>query len=378
MSDRLRVCLVSAAYYPYPSGVSEHVHHLAIALRDLGHDVEILTTRFAGRAEAPEPVPVTRVGRAVLVPLNRSYATLPVGLRMPSQVRRFLERGRFDVVHCHGFAWPEISYWATVSSRAITVVSLLTAGFSTGTRGAGLFRRLFRRQLAAIDGLVPISNRALEAFRAYLPLPHRIIPCGVDLERFRPDVEPLRDSGGSPRILFLGRLDGRKGIDVAVRAMPTVLARLPGARLVVVGAGPEEKTARRLVELHRLGQAVEFAGRVSWDDIPGWYTGADVYCAPTLGGETLGIVLLEAMAAGVPVVASDIPGYDETVRDGAEALLCPPGDPVALGTAIVRLWSDPVLRKRLVDAGLARVRDYAWPEIGRRTVDYYRELLGSR
>ena len=378
MSDRLRVCLVSAAYYPYPSGVSEHVHHLAIALRDLGQEVEILTTRYPARTEVPEPVPVTRVGRAVLVPMNRSYATLPVGLRMAGQVKRFLAPGRFDVVHCHGFGWPELSYWATVHSRSVTLVSLLTAGFRITTAGGGLFRRLFGHQLRRIDALVPISRRALDAVRAYLPIRARIIPSGVDLDRFRPGLEPLPAPGPGPRILFLGRLDRRKGVDVAIRALAAVRRRLPGAVMTVVGSGPEEGRARRLVAGLGLAGAVTFTGRAGWDELPRYYTGCDVYCAPTLGGETLGIVLLEAMAAGAPVVASRIPGYDETVRDGTDGLLAPPGDPDALAAAIARVLTDEPLRRRLRASGLARARDYAWPEIGRRTLDFYRELLQER
>jgi hypothetical protein len=109
MKPRLRICLVSAAYRPYPSGVSEHVHHLAEGLRDLGQDVSILTTSFSGFGETRTSLPVTRFGRALLVPMNRSYATVPVGLRISGQVKRFLADGGFDIVHCHGMFWPRAS-----------------------------------------------------------------------------------------------------------------------------------------------------------------------------------------------------------------------------------------------------------------------------
>jgi phosphatidylinositol alpha-mannosyltransferase len=376
----LRICLVTAAYHPYPSGVSEHVSHLGYSLQELGHTVEVLTTRYSGyHDDSTEPFPVTRFGRALLVPMNGSYATLPVGLRMAGQVRRFFSDRDFDIVHCHGMFWPEISYWAIRHSRSVNVVSFLTAGFSTGTRGGRTFQWLFRRHLEKIDGLVPVSNRARRAFEAYVPGDYRIIPCGVDLTRFNPDIAPLPEQKpGSPTILFLGRLDARKGIRVLIQAMPDVLARLPDARLLVVGTGPQSGSAAGLARELGIADAVRFIGKVKRQDIPRCYAGCDIYCAPTLGGETLGIVLLEAMATGKPIVTTDIPGYDETARADADALVCRPDDPPALAAAIVRIAQDKELRSRLVASGIRRAQEYSWPSIARRTADYYRELIKAR
>jgi phosphatidylinositol alpha-mannosyltransferase len=132
--------------------------------------------------------------------------------------------------------------------------------------------------------------------------------------------------------------------------------------------------SRRLVDRLGIGSAVEFCGRVPLQEIPRAYASADVYCSPALGGETLGVVLLEAMACGTPVVASDIPGYDETVRSGTDGLLCPPGDPRALAQTLLQVLRNPDLSRRLAAAGPERARDYSWPLIASRTLDYYREL----
>ncbi|MFN2115805.1 MAG: glycosyltransferase family 4 protein [Anaerolineae bacterium] len=385
----LSVCLVSAAYHPYPSGVSEHVAHLAAALSRQGHRAEVLTTRHTGlpaspSAPEPEPVPVTRVGRAVRVPLNGSFATLPLGLGLPAQVKRHLATGRFDIVHCHGLFPPEISYWALRYSRSVNVVTFLSAGFGTTSRGASAFRRLFRRHLQRIDGRVAISRRALETFEPYVPGDCRVIPCGVDIERFNPHVDPLpppapRPSGGpAPTVLFVGRLDRRKGLSTLIDAMPRVVAAVPGSRLVVVGDGPQRaRTEHRVADLG-LGGRVAFEGHVGAADLPRYYAGADVYCSPALGGEALGIVLLEAMASGTPVVASDIPGYDEAARRDIDALLRPPGDVAALADALVAVLRDDALRARLAASGSARAASYAWPVVAERTVDYYRELIALR
>lgn len=372
--------------------MSEHVSHLARSLTDLGHTVSLLTTRFAGDwDDSREPCPVTRLGRALLVPMNRSYATLPVGLRLAGDVRRFMAAHEFDVVHCHGMFWPEISYWALRHSRSVNLVSFLAAGFRINRRGGGTCRVLFRNLLRRVDGFVPISERARDAFAAYVPdlcapaggLEWRTIPCGIDLGRFQPGLTPLPwfDSA-RPTILFLGRLDRRKGIRALLSSMPAVLRELPDARLAVVGGGPEEPAARRLAARLGIERSVSFLGRVPREDLPRCYCSSDVYCAPTLGGETLGIVLLEAMASGTPVVASDIPGYDETVRRDRDGILVPPGEPAALAAALVRLLRPGPgrddLRRRLVESGLSRARGYAWPEVAGRTVAYYRELLARR
>jgi phosphatidylinositol alpha-mannosyltransferase len=374
----LRICLVSAAYRPYPSGVSEHVHHLALELRRLGQDVSILTTNFPDTEDSTGPVPVTRIGRAVLVPMNRSYATVPIGLRMRRQVKTFLDSGTFDVVHCHGMYWPEIAYWAIRHSRSVNVVTFVTAGFRIHTFGSSLFQKLFRCHLAKIHGRIAISSRARQAALPYVPGEYRIIPCGVDLERFKPGLKrSALYEEGRPSILFLGRLDHRKGIDALLRAMPRVLGVIPGALAVVVGRGPMERTARRLVSSLGIGHAVRFAGAVSQEQLPGFYAGCDVFCSPASGGETLGIVLLEAMASGAPVVASRIPGYDETVRDGIDGLLCPPREPERLAETLTLMLKNTELRRRFSASGLERARAYAWPVVARRTLDFYLELLSS-
>lgn len=372
----LRVCLVTSAYRPYPSGVSEHVAHLAAALADMGHDVEVMTTRFRDAPDAETgPVPVRRLGRAVLVPANGSYATLPVGRDLPGQVERLLRARRPDVVHCHGVFWPEISYWAIRKSRSVNVVTFLSSGPDLTDRGSRAYRRLFSGQLDKIHGRIAISQRARRTYAPYVPGDCRIIPSGVDTGRFRPDRAPLQGRPGRPNVLFVGRLDRRKGALVLVRAMALVRRRMPDAHLTVVGDGPTASEVRASVDALGLGASVTLAGRVPNADLPRYYAGADVYCSPALGGESFGIVLLEAMAAGAAVVASDIPGYDETVDRGRTGLLVPRNDPPALAAALLRLLEDRGLRGRLVAAARMKAERHAWPVVAERTVAYYRALI---
>ncbi len=379
----LRICLVTAAYRPYPSGVSEHIYNLAKSLKQLNQEVTIVTTRFPDFENLPnkrvEPVIVYRFGRAVLVPMNLSYATLPVGLKLPAQIARFFQTHHFDIVHCHGLFFPEISYWALRYSRATNLVTFLTAGFKIHTTGSNIFRFLFRNQINKIHGKIAISRRAEAAIQPYLPGEYRIIPSGVDLTQFRPGLPPLPGKKEKNRtVLFLNRLDKRKGLDILIQAMPLVRKKISDVRLIVVGKGPLDSKCRQIVKKFGLEEIVKFMGKVGQEELPRYYCGADVYCAPALGGETQGIVLLEAMACGVPVVASKIPGYDETVRDNIDGILFPPSEISSLAECIVKVLTDDTLRNRLIANGLKRVQDFAWPLIAQKTLNYYQELLAIK
>jgi phosphatidylinositol alpha-mannosyltransferase len=380
----LSVCLVSAAYLPYPSGVSEHVAHLAAELLRAGHRVDVLTTRHEGDpapssagALAPSSageIPVTRVGRALAIRGNGSYATLPVGFSLPREVRAHLEETGPDVVHCHGFMFPEIAHWALRSSRGANVVSLMSAGFPS-SRVAGLvYRTAFHGTVRRIAGTIALSEWAAECHRELLPGPFDIVPSGVDLARFRPDLAPLPDGVTGPVILFVGRLDARKGARVLLNAMPAVLDDHPESTLVMVGSGPQMDDCVRLAAQLGIAERVRFEGRVTRADLPRYYAGATVFVSPATSGESFGIVLLEALAAGTPVVASAIRGYDEVVRAG-EGLLVPPGQPSVLAAAIARLLSTPDLRAQLARAGSRRAGEFAWPTIARRTVRVYERAL---
>ncbi len=378
----MRILLVSAAYRPYPSGVSEHIYNLALNLKNLGQDVTILTTNFPNFKHlctpSDEPVPVYRFGRAVLVPLNRSYATLPLGWRLPKQVADFLTNHQFDIVHCHGLFYPEISYWAIRYSREVNLITFLTAGFKIHTAGKDIFKFLFRHQIKKIHGRIAISNRAKAAIEPYLPGDYRIIPSGVDITRFRPGLPPsLEKTPTNPIILFLGRLDRRKGLAVLIQAMPLILKSIPTARLVVIGKGPMEKACRKLACQLGVERSVQFLGTITQESLPNYYCASDVFCSPALGGETQGVVLIEAMACGVPVVASDIPGYNETIQHNLDGLLCPPGDVKNLSQSIIQVIVNKELRKRLIANGLEKVKKYSWSVVAQKTLEYYQELLSS-
>ncbi len=380
MNDSARplgICLVSAAYRPYPSGVSEHVHHLACELHKLGHRVHVLTTNFAGPVEPADPFPVTRMGRALLIPMNRSYATLPVSISMPVMVPRFVRQHRFDVIHCHGIFPPEVSYWALVGTRVPAAVTFHTYGKLPSEPVLKAFRTLFaglNRRIAARIGV----SQAGAAFACRLfPGKFHVIPNGVDLGRFCPTAPaPPVMAGAQPTVLYVGRFDERKGLPVLLRAMPRVVAAVPSVRLFAVGSGLLEAECRGLARELNITDHVVFTGRAGSEELPGYYAGCTVYVSPALGGEAMGIVLVEALACGRPVIASNIPGYNEVLQDNVNGILVPPNQPEPLADAVIRVLTSPALQARLSAKAVERAREFAWPEVTRRLLDVYCEILG--
>lgn len=369
----MKICLVSDPYYPYPSGVSEYTHYLAKYLRRFGHTVKILTTHYQGEKFEPD---VLRVGRVFYIPMNKSFATLSVGWSIPGKVKAFLEKEKFDVIHTMGPFPPSISFFALHYSRAINITTFHSTGFKNYRFGSYLFRKIFKRYTEKLHGLIAVSETARDTFLPYIPGDYTIIPNGVDLERFHPDVpalEGFRDRKN--RILYLGRLDRRKGLIELLQALKIIKEEIPDAFLIVVGKGPLENDCRKLVKDLNLSDSIVFCGYVESKLIPSYYASCDVYCSPALGGESFGIVLLEAMAVGKPVVASKIPGYDRVIIDGYNGLFFDPKNPQDIAGKIVRILKDKRLRDSLIKNGREFVKNYSWGSVARKMEEFYRTKL---
>lgn len=373
-SSNLEILLVSAAYYPYPSGVSEHVHHLAQEMKNLGHNVTILTTNFSNFSCNETSETVVRLGRAFLIPLNKSFATLPVGINLPVAVRTFLRNNRFDIVHLHGFFPPEISFWALHYSKSINLVTFLTAGFRNYTWAQGLFRNLYKTYARKLHSKIAISKIVQTTFQEFIPGEYRVIPSGVDLNRFNPSVLPCQ-RGMRSKILFVGRLEKRKGLPVLLHSLPIIKKEISEVLLIIIGTGPLENFCRSLVNRLGIKENVEFKGYVHRDTLPNYYTSCDVFCSPALGGEALGIVLLEAMASKKPVVATNISGYNEVITKPNQGILVSPNNPFELAQGIIRLLKDKRLNEEIAENGFKRALDFSWQKIGQKTEELYLELL---
>ncbi len=369
----MKICLVSDPYYPYPSGVSEYTHYLAKYLRRLGHTVKILTTHY--KEEVPEP-DVFRVGRVFYIPMNKSFATLSVGWDIPRKVKYFLEQEKFDVIHTMGPFPPSISFFALHYSRALNITTFHSTGFKYYRAGSYIFRRLFQKYIRKLHGLIAVSETARDTFMPYIPGEYTIIPNGVDLERFHPRVSPFPEfKGKKNKILYLGRLDRRKGLIELLKALPLIKEELKEVLLIVVGKGPLENECRRLVANLGLTDSVIFRGYAPAKEIPSYYASCDIYCSPALGGESFGIVLLEAMAVGKPVVASRIPGYDRVIIDGYNGLFFNPHNKGEIAEKIIEVLSNDSIRQRLIRNGLEFVKNYSWDNMAKKIEDFYYQRL---
>ncbi len=369
----MRIGIVSQSYYPRYGGVTEHVHHTAVELRRRGHQVTIVTSRFR-RGEAPCEG-VERIGYNLLIPFNGAFVDLAVGWRLRSQVRALFRRHEFDLVHTHAPLVPTLPLIAVETAECPQVGTFHT------TSGPSKLIEAFLDPLALrvrrLDAKIAVSETARDFVAQYFPGEYHVIPNGVDTERFHPAVEPFREyrEDGRVNVLFVGRLDPRKGVQVLIDAMPEVVARTNGrARLLVVG----DSYLRSRFEASVRPEArdhVRFLGHVSSGDLPRWYATGDIFVSPALGHESFGIVLVEAMAAGRAVIASDIPGYRTVIQPGVNGVVSPPGDVPALAATIAALVEDDDRRAALAQRGRARALEFAWPRVTDRIEAVYREVL---
>ncbi|MDD3804487.1 MAG: glycosyltransferase family 4 protein [bacterium] len=370
---KLKVLLVSDPYYPYPSGISEYTFYLAKYLRKFGHSVIILTTHYPGEKDEED---LLRFGRVLMIPMNKSYATMSFGMEIPSKVKNLLFNNHFDIVHLNGPFPPSISFFALHYSKSVNIAAFLNAGFSFNSTGAGIARMLYKKYLNKISGRFALSETARMAMEPYFPGDYEIIPAGVDTEVFSKNANIRTDlKKTSLRILFLGRLDERKGIIVMIKAFKKLLTKKPDAKLVVAGKGPLDSEARNLAKSLSIEESVEFKGFIPFGEIPSYYRSADIYVSPALGGESFGIVLLEAMAVGAPVVASRIHGYSQVIKDNENGLLFETGDTDDLVSKILQLADDNNLREKCIKNGFLLAEKYSWENVASRIEKFYIEKL---
>jgi phosphatidylinositol alpha-mannosyltransferase len=365
----LKIGIVSPYGYPHPGGVNEHVRHTYDALRRLGHDVWIITSKY-GRERENEGH-VIRLGTGYAFPTNGSMGRVTVSWRFKQRAQELLAEHGFDILHFHEPLVPFLSPTVLDQSSTVNIGTFHAFGGFSPSYWVG--RRFASRLANKLDGRIAVSSAARHFIGRYFPGDYRIIPNGVDLDRFA-DAEPyegLRD--GTVNILFVGRFEERKGLIHLLKAYHRLRKRRVDARLLVIGSGPKAREYRRFVGLRKV-RDVEWLGHVSDEEKARYFASADIFCSPATGQESFGIVLLEAMAAGVPIVASDIHGYKNVMQRGVQGLLVEPRNAMALAAALYKLAGDDELRHQMGEAGRIRAPEYSWDRVTERIVDYYHEV----
>lgn len=368
----MRILQVSDAYYPFPGGVSEHLRALSEALQRRGHVVDVLTARYPGVGQ--DPPGVYRVGRVWTFPFNQTQVTLTFHPALIFQVRRFFQVHRYDVVHTHGPLAPNLPALATLFSPAPVVSTFHTA--FVGHNWYALARWFFQPVWRKVEVAIAVSEVARQVMEPYFPGRYRVIPNGVDLTRFSPEgpVHPIYKNVSGPTVLFVGRLEPRKGPHFLLQAFERLALRIPEVHLILGGDGPLKESLKRGLPRF-LQPRVHWVGYVPFEDLPSLYRGATVFTSPAVGGETFGLVLLEAMACGLPVVAADNPGYRQVIQEGINGVLVDVQDPMGYARALEKVLQESTLRRALIHRGLVTAQKYSWDRVSEEVEDVYREVV---
>ncbi len=351
----MRVGLVCPYAWGIPGGVQAHVRDLAETLIAQGHSVSVLAP---GDDETPGlPTYVTGAGKAVPIPYNGSIARLQFGLVSAARVRKWLRDNAFDVVHVHEPAPPSLSLLACMIHDGPLVGTFHMA--TTRSRFLSMFDSVLQPFLEKLTGRIAVSPAARRVIVEHLNADAVVIPNGVATKHFAAGgrLEGYPRDGGT--IGFIGRYDEpRKGMDVLVAAIELLAASRPGLRLLIAGRGESEPFLDSLPRAVR--DHVVLLGQVDEADKTRLLHSVDLYCAPNTGQESFGVILLEAMAAGTPIVASDLEEFRRVLDNGRAGRLFRTGDPSDLAGAISDVLDDAELRARLVAAGSRAVAPYDW------------------
>jgi phosphatidylinositol alpha-mannosyltransferase len=366
----MRIGMVCPYSLDVPGGVQSHVLQLAEVMLARGQEVSVLAP---ASPDTPLPDYVVSAGRAIPIPYNGSVSRLQFGPAVHGRVRRWLADGNFDVLHLHEPNAPSLSMWALRVAEGPIVATFHTS--TTKSLTLSVFQGVLRPWHEKIVGRIAVSDVARRWQMEALGSDAVEIPNGVDVNALA-SAPPL---DGYPRpgktVLFLGRYDEpRKGMAVLLDALPRVLERFGDIQLLIVGRGDEDQLLSQASEMKR---CIRFLGLVDDAAKASAMRSADVYCAPNIGGESFGIVLVEAMAAGIPVVASDLDAFRRVLRDGEVGSLVPIGDGAALADALIAVLADDALRARYVAAGSEAVGRYDWSVVASQIMRVYETVAGA-
>ncbi|OHV05666.1 glycosyltransferase family 4 protein [Mycobacterium talmoniae] len=366
----MRIGMVCPYSFDVPGGVQAHVLQLAEVMRARGHEVSVLAP---ASPHVKLPGYVVSAGRAVPIPYNGSVARLQFSPAVHGKVRRWLTDGDFDVLHLHEPNAPSLSMWALRVAEGPIVATFHTS--TTKSLTLSVFQGVLRPWHEKIMGRIAVSDLARRWQMEALGSDAVEIPNGVDVGAFA--AAPRLD--GYPRpgktVLFVGRYDEpRKGMAVLLAALPALVERYPELELLIVGRGDEDDLRERAGGLAR---HLRFLGQADDALKASAMRSADVYCAPNTGGESFGIVLVEALAAGTAVVAADLHAFRRVLRDGAAGRLVAVDDPAALADGLITVLDDDTLARGYIAAGADAVRRYDWPVVASQIMRVYETVAGA-
>ncbi|HEY0492539.1 MAG TPA: glycosyltransferase family 4 protein [Candidatus Dormibacteraeota bacterium] len=364
----MKVALVSAYDYAHPGGVTEHVRHLAAGLRGRGHEVMVFAPCSSRIPE--QDADFIRVGRPFPIPTHGSVARITVSFHLMNRIKHYVRDSGFDIIHYHEPLMPVLPVTALRFSETCNVGTF--HAFARSNVGYYYGKPLLKRYVRRLHARIAVSNPAREFVEHYFPGNYQIVPNGIDVKRFR-QATPLPEfRDGMVNILFVGRLEYRKGLGYLLRAFEQLKPLYPNLRLIIAGDGPLRRWYGNFLARKQLPDVV-MAGYVEADQLPRYYASCDIFCSPATGDESFGIVLLEAMAAGRPIVATNIDGFRGVVTHGREALLVDRKSKRQLAYALETLINGPQIRQELSRAGQQTVQQYDWERVVDQVTDVYQQ-----
>ena len=379
----MKIAIVSDYYYPQLGGITEHVHGQATELSRRGHDVTVVTPRLLvtprtvdGQNLPDREFDIARVGRAFPFYSNGAETLVTVGVNLSFALDRLYRERGFDVVHVHNPFGLMLPMTAILRSRTPATVGTFHSVVPEGYRLLRAYSRPLRRVFQRLDASVAVSDAVISSLRPHFPaLEFTTIPNGIDVEFFSPEAEPLEKLRGKRTIVFVGRFDPRNGVRHMIGAFTALRRRRNDVQLVIVGDGPLRPLVERMVPRDIRG-AVVFAGRVNRLR-PRYLASAEILCTPC-SLASFGMVLLEGMSAGLPIVASRLPGFELVMRNGVDGIMVDrPDDEAGFAAALERLLDDPALGRKMGVSGRQRaVSTFSWPVVTDALEALYDEVLG--
>lgn len=373
----MKIALVSPYDFAYPGGVVNHISCLEHHFTRMGHEVKVIAP--ASKAVSSLGDKLIPVGKPRPVPASGSIARITISPWLSSSIKAILDRERFDICHLHEPLMPMVCTTVLRLSPTPNIGTFHASGarpwYNFGTPVGKFFLKKWFHKL---DGKIAVSRPAMEYAQKHFPGDYTIIPNGVDSEHFSPSVLPIDEFGdGKLNILFVGRLEKRKGLNYLLEAYKQVKQEISNSRLIIVGPGTRlrHKYERKVMQSGL--KDVVFIGYATYHDLPRYYKTADIVCSPATGRESFGIVLLEAMAAGKPIIASNIEGYNSVLTHGAEGLLVPPKNVGKLTQALTSLMTDESLRQQMGAKGRLKAVEYNWEHIAQKILNYYHGVLSE-
>ena len=371
----MKIALVSPYDFTYPGGVAIHISALEQHFTKMGHEVKVIAP--ASKAVSSFGDRFISIGRPRPIPTSGSIARVTISPWLSSRIKAVLSRENFDIIHLHEPLMPMLCTTVLRLSQTANIGTFHACHGRPAYNFAKPFGKwILKRWFRKLDGKIAVSKPAREFAYEHFPGYYNIIPNGVDLDHFSPAVSPIDEfCDGKLNILFVGRLEKRKGLNYLLEAFKQVKQEISNSRLIIVGPGTRLRHKYEKQVMRSGLKDVAFVGFVAYDELPRYYKTADVFCAPATGRESFGIVLLEAMAMGKPIVASNIEGYASVVTHGVDGLLVPPQDEEMLAQALISLLTDQSLRQQMGARGKAKALEYSWEQIAQKVLSYYVRVL---